>query len=138
MFFLCKKRPLAMFWKVGKILLIFLYLLIIFQPLVPIIIYHFNYNFIVKNECVNRDKPWMHCNGKCYLHKQLDNVFEGNQKQPLNLSLKDFKFSEFTEQQTAFSLACPGIIYNKPTAFYLDHYTFNLFNKIFRPPQTGC
>lgn len=133
-----QKRPLAMFRKVGNILLILLYLVIFFQPLVPIIIYHVNYNYIVKNECVNRDKPWMHCNGKCYLHKQLDDVFEGNQKHPLNLSLRDFKFPEFTELQTGFSLACPVIISKKPVAFYLDHYKSNLFNNIFRPPQSGC
>ena len=127
-----------LFRKAGNILLILLYLVIFFQPLVPIIIYHLNYNYIVKNECINRDKPLIHCNGKCYLHKQLDDVFEGTQKRPLHLSLSDFKFSEFTEVEAGYSLASPVIILKKPAAFYLEHYKFSLFNNIFRPPQLGC
>ncbi len=124
--------------KSGEILLILLYLLIIFQPLIPIVIYHVNYNFIVKNECVNRDKPWMHCNGKCYLHKQLDDVFEGNQKHPQTLSLRDFKFSEFTEQSTDFSCVCPVFVFEKPGVFFHNHYHFRPFSNIFRPPQPAC
>lgn len=124
--------------KFGNILLVLLYLVIIFQPLIPIFIYHANYNFIVKNECVNRDKPWMHCNGKCYLNKQLDDVFDGNQKHPQNLSLRDFKFSEFTQQKTNFSLACPVIIDKKQSSFYHNHYRFNSFSDVFRPPQSAC
>ncbi len=80
----------------------------------------------------------MHCNGKCYLHKQLDDVFGGNQKHPQNLSIRDFKFSEFTEQVNDFSLACPVIVSQKPHAFYQDHYHFDLNNNIFRPPQIAC
>lgn len=33
--------------------------------------YLINIGYIVKNLCVNKDKPAMHCNGKCYLAKQL-------------------------------------------------------------------
>jgi len=80
----------------------------------------------------------MHCNGKCYLHKQLNDVFEGNQQHPQNLSLRDFKFPEFTEQTTVFSLGCPIITLNKAVAFYQNHYQFNLLNPIFRPPQPAC
>ena len=114
------------------------YLVIIFQPLIPIITYHLDYNFIVKNVCINRDRPWMHCNGKCYLHKQLDDVFEGIQKHPQNLSMRDFKFSEFTEQINGYSLACPVIISQEPFAVYHNYYHLSLYSKIFRPPQQDC
>lgn len=33
--------------------------------------YELNKNYIAKVLCVNRDKPEMHCNGKCYLKKKL-------------------------------------------------------------------
>lgn len=124
--------------KLANILLILLYLVIIFQPLVPIIIYRLNYNFIIKNECINRNKPWMHCNGKCYFHKQLNDMFEVNQKHPQNLSLRNFKFSEFTEQVNDFSLGCPVIVSQKPRAVYNNNYHFNLYSNIFRPPQNAC
>jgi hypothetical protein len=34
--------------------------------------FNLNHSFIATSLCVNRDKPMMHCNGKCFLQKQLD------------------------------------------------------------------
>src|ERR1700758_1201773 len=33
--------------------------------------YSLNKEFIAKNLCENKDKPKMHCNGKCHLKKEL-------------------------------------------------------------------
>ena len=33
--------------------------------------YLVNIGYIVKNLCINKNKPAMHCNGKCYLAKKL-------------------------------------------------------------------
>ncbi len=30
-----------------------------------------NYDYIVKNLCINKDRPRLKCDGKCYLKKQL-------------------------------------------------------------------
>jgi len=30
-----------------------------------------NKEFIVRTSCVNRNRPWLHCNGKCALKKKL-------------------------------------------------------------------
>ncbi len=35
--------------------------------------YQLNIDYIVNTYCVNRDKPKLECNGKCYLSKQLSN-----------------------------------------------------------------
>lgn len=40
-----------------------------------------NQNYIIKELCINRDKPEMHCNGKCYLMKKLKQAQEKEQKQ---------------------------------------------------------
>jgi len=34
--------------------------------------FYINQDYIAKNLCVNRDKPMMHCNGKCHLKKKLN------------------------------------------------------------------
>ena len=34
--------------------------------------------YIIKNLCENRFKPQLHCDGKCYLSKQLHKVAEDN------------------------------------------------------------
>lgn len=43
--------------------------------------FEMNQNYIAKELCVNKDKPQMHCNGKCYLMKKLKQAEEKEQKQ---------------------------------------------------------
>jgi hypothetical protein len=41
-----------------------------FRPLIPVANYLINYDYYVK-ACVNKDKPKLHCNGKCRLAKDM-------------------------------------------------------------------
>ncbi len=34
--------------------------------------FKFNQQYISKTLCINKDKPAMHCNGNCYLNRQLE------------------------------------------------------------------
>ena len=40
--------------------------------------FELNKNYIVTKLCENRDKPWMHCNGKCYFMKKLKQAQEND------------------------------------------------------------
>jgi len=60
------------------ILFYLLYLLAMVRPLVPIIEYHSNYDYIANVLCENRDRPYLECNGKCYLEKQLNKTNHEN------------------------------------------------------------
>lgn len=42
-----------------------------FSSFIVKIDFYMNQSYIAKNLCVNREKPMMHCNGKCYLSKKL-------------------------------------------------------------------
>lgn len=47
-----------------------------------------NQGEIIKTECINRFKPMMHCNGKCYLYQKLKKAAEeeaANNKIPQNI-----------------------------------------------------
>lgn len=57
--------------KSFAIFFLFVYSLVLFKPLFPIIDYAINKEYIAKNLCENRNKPKMNCNGKCHLMKQL-------------------------------------------------------------------
>ena len=48
--------------------------------LVPVVYLDFELRkeYIIKNLCENRFKPELHCDGKCYLAKQLHKVAENN------------------------------------------------------------
>lgn len=50
---------------------IFLTLYMVFRPLIPLIEYAVNYDYISTVLCINKSKPDLHCNGKCYLSKEL-------------------------------------------------------------------
>lgn len=42
-----------------------------FIPIVPLVEYVVNYQYISEVLCENKDKPQMSCSGKCYLKKQV-------------------------------------------------------------------
>ena len=43
--------------------------------------YNTNHSYIVSALCVNRNKPQMHCDGKCFLKKELSNQQEKESSQ---------------------------------------------------------
>jgi hypothetical protein len=40
-----------------------------------------NSKYIAETLCVNKSRPWMHCNGKCYLMNKLKQAEEKEKKQ---------------------------------------------------------
>lgn len=63
--------------RIFAIFFLMIYALVLLQPLVPFINYKVNKDFIAKNLCENRNKPGKHCNGKCYLAKEINKVSHG-------------------------------------------------------------
>jgi len=68
-----------------------------FQHALIVLQYQLNKNYIAKNLCVNRNKPQMHCNGKCHLAKELKKANQQEEKsdnpykdvKPLQLFARD-------------------------------------------------
>lgn len=56
----------------------------VFRPLIPLAEYAVNYNYIVNTLCANRSKPELHCNGKCYLSKELAKTNADTESSPFN------------------------------------------------------
>jgi len=44
--------------------------------------FYLNQEYVAQNLCVNRDKPQLHCNGKCHLRKQLNEEEKRDQDNP--------------------------------------------------------
>ncbi|RAJ10017.1 hypothetical protein [Arenibacter echinorum] len=65
-----------------KHLILFVAIIMLIKPLWPIAEYAVNYDYIVENLCENRATPSLHCDGKCYLAKQLAKESEGSDKNP--------------------------------------------------------
>ena len=82
---------------IRKSAVFYLLLLVLLKVLaVPAICLHYQLNkaYIAANLCENRDKPIMHCNGKCHLRKQLakttDNTDPQTQKVNSPVLLLDY------------------------------------------------
>lgn len=117
--------------------LAFLIIIVLFlKPVFPVIDYAVNYDYISKVLCINKEKPAMHCNGKCHLMKELAKASEtekpisSDKKQNVNV-LNDL----FVEELDTFNLA---IIDRKDKSSLNSKYT-NLYShldsySIFHPP----
>jgi hypothetical protein len=66
--------------------ILILALVLFLKPTLPVIEYVANYDYISKVLCVNKDKPKMHCNGKCHLMKELAKTSE--QEKPISSDKK--------------------------------------------------
>ena len=107
------------------------------KPLFPVIEYAVNYNYISKVLCVNKDKPMLHCNGKCHLMKELAKASE-NEK-PINSDKKN-NFKQEVEvlfYQDIKSLIVEQVYFqNKITVsdYYSNLYYHTNSFSVFHPP----
>ncbi|WP_417885779.1 hypothetical protein [Zunongwangia sp.] len=118
-----------------KNLFLFFALLIIFQPSFPIIEYVLNYNYISQELCVNKDRPELACNGKCYLMKSLANASDKksqskkeNTRKKLDISLLFLKEENKNLQNQNIDSVIHS--FNKQP----DCYSFQNTIDFFRPP----
>jgi hypothetical protein len=96
--------------------------------------FEMNQSYIASKLCENRNKPWLHCNGKCYLMKK---VKQAEEKQ--NASERE------TQKNLVQEAYCEA---NNQVKFYthlirvitIPDNRIELpkgFSAIFRPPQLG-
>ncbi|RZJ30684.1 MAG: hypothetical protein EOO48_04310 [Flavobacterium sp.] len=79
-----------------KQIIVILTVAFIFRPVFPVLDYAINYDYIKSELCVNKEKPIMGCNGKCYLAKQLAKASEpekSSNKKHLSSTKTDLFFS---------------------------------------------
>ena len=98
--------------------------------------YQVNKTYIAQKLCENRNKPKMHCNGKCQLRKKMQQL---DQESPSNSSVpvKTDKIAilEFLLPENQASLNNPFSILKKPIIFYDKQYTFSFSNYLLKPPR---
>ncbi|WP_148230693.1 hypothetical protein [Chitinophaga pinensis] len=102
-----------------------------FSQLVIMVKYKIDQAYIASVLCENRDKPDMHCNGKCYLRKQLkqdeqqqQNGSTGKEKYEVTYidALLEFNFAPIAPSTDLF-------VYYQDPAIHTPLFSF------FHPPQ---
>ena len=113
------------------------------QGLFTIVNWKMNQAELTAKYCVNKAKPMLKCNGKCFLAKQLKKQ-EEQEKAEFNKKSKSQvpKFKKIKEgevfndiQAVDYSLAVQNTINRKPTISFSVEYSFDEISKCFQPPQ---
>lgn len=121
-----------------KFLAIFFYLLYLVamvRPMIPIIDYYANYNYIATELCENRDKPFLECNGKCYLAKELNKVNHENHTNESNLpkiNFDDFPVTFIKNNNYSFLFIEINSLKNFSKKEIIP---FKLYNAVLKPPK---
>ncbi|MFI2741380.1 hypothetical protein ACG2LH_01460 [Zhouia sp. PK063] len=97
----------------------------------PVINYLINEDYIAEYFCINKDKPEMHCNGKCYLAMQLKKQQEQKKQGIPSIQIKEYPIGFVT----ILTIETSEIIAEKQFHFnYINDYSKETFTTIFHPP----
>ena len=106
------------------------------RPVMPVINYYINYDYIVAELCENKAKPVLKCNGKCHLTKELKKANNGvDQTQnipPLNMKeypVVPFLTQAISLQKRKFKKYSKAI--KRPLNSFIDSY----YSTFFQPPK---
>ena len=99
--------------------------------------FELNKNYIAAKLCENRDKPWLHCNGKCYFVKKLKQDQENDRKEAARDNFSRLEISFFQEPfKLIFDQPTVTEDKNNPFAQYSYQYVNKYIEDIFRPPKS--
>lgn len=119
-----------------KKILFLLALFMLLKPVLPVIDYVVNYEYITKVICVNKAKPKLQCNGKCHLMKELAKTSESQTPISSNKKIASHELEVlFFEEIKSFNIR---YIYFDKNQFlntnYSDLYSYLNSDSVFRPP----
>lgn len=94
--------------------------------------YNMNRSYIAARLCVNKDKPKLHCNGKCYLAKKLKQE-EEKEKKDEKQSQKNLLQEAIITSETKLKAPCSFTLKHlfRGSSFILPTHSVH----IFQPPQ---
>jgi hypothetical protein len=120
-----------------KKLVLIIIVSILLKPILPVLDYIVNYDYISKVLCENKAKPELKCNGKCQLMKGLAKASE--EEKPINSDKKNNLKQEVEVLffQTIKSLVVKKIYFQKTTSIsnnYSNLYSHLNGCSVFHPP----
>lgn len=97
--------------------------------------YQFNRAYIIQNYCINKNRPQLHCDGKCYLAQRLRAAQEKEEAQSKTVVYK--LWLEVFQPITDFSnnRVLITTVYQLSNYFYKDNYHYSFIFSLLKPPQ---
>jgi hypothetical protein len=119
-----------------KNILFILVIALFLKPILPVVDYVINYEYISKVLCENKDKPKLQCNGKCHLMKELAKA--ADTEKPISSDKKSFSPIQevlfFKEIKTYNLVSCGCSKQTKNSSSYLNLYSYLNMDSEFHPP----
>ena len=110
------------------------------KPFWPVVDYVVNYDYIVNTLCENKDKPEMHCNGKCHLSKELAKEAGDDDKNPFSGKTSKTEIPQIiiSENISEFLFVSEtGITTTEEVGYKPVFHTSIYISKILQPPRLG-
>lgn len=126
-------------YKKQGIAISLLVLLLIKACIIPLLYLDFELrkDYIVANFCVNRDKPKLHCNGKCYLAKRMAQANKQEERQARKAYMASLIFqvmntssADIFPTQAFYTGIRPALTFN----YYSVFRAMLVADEIFHPP----
>lgn len=116
------------FW----IILSFVFLI---HPILPVVEYVVNYDYIANVLCINKEKEASTCNGKCHLGKEIAKDYDNNTKK--NKPVKaEFNFGLFFQGLAIFQIDLFEYTFNKTRFKSIRTFTHTAYTqKLLQPPK---
>jgi hypothetical protein len=96
--------------------------------------YELNKAYIVENFCINKDKPMMNCDGKCYLSEQLKAQKEKQDANSIHKFTADFGVYIPISKWKLVDIWPSDVILSHFSS-YSDPFTFQLIREVIKPPK---
>jgi len=119
--------------SIFAISLLVFYLVVMMRPFTPYINYAVNKNYIAAALCENKDKPMMHCNGKCHLQKELKKTASEDSKPQTSLRINLEEYINISHEAAIITANLPVLV-SKINSPYLEGSSYNNITKVFHPP----
>ncbi len=123
-----------------KKIVFLLALFMLLKPILPVIDYAVNFEYISKVLCINKAKPKLQCNGKCHLMKELAKASDPDASGEAPISSDKKTTSQqieilFLEEIKSFTIASIYFI-DKPitNSNYSNSYYYLNSVAVFHPP----
>lgn len=130
--FLIARVPYLCAVKKGIFIIV---VLLLVKPVLPVLEYVLNYNYIAAELCENRAKPEMKCNGKCHLMKQLAKASEGEKPESQKKQLHSETEVLFCNAFPDFSFRQFNNSVNSAADTYSNLYNHSAASPCFHPPS---
>ncbi|MBU2995613.1 hypothetical protein KO500_04180 [Cellulophaga baltica] len=109
-----------------------LYVTALTKPIVPLINYTLNQDYINEFLCINKDKPKLNCNGKCFLAKQIHKQNESDKNNTPKVSKENYVIGILTPFSSSIQ-KIENYILNYST-YQPKIYTYKGVYNFFHPP----